>query len=233
MQQQATSPQSLVGGDGGGDRRSSEFVTHDQLKIELLKADLHRVKEENSALKSENKLMQQQLQQQSPAVTPLVPSSAYINRTRGSAGTPAPFNHAFAGQPGSGMRFSPPGNAFAQRSPPRNGSGLDASSAAASSSCFRGVPLPEQQPAPASVGSTRHSPQGPVGATPPSAPGSSTGSATRRAVEPLPMQPLEPAGRPSPVQQQQQSPTQPAAKALAEAINKARDKQAQVSWCAV
>jgi hypothetical protein len=212
-------------------------VTHDQLSIALLKADLDRVKEENSLLKSENKVMQQQLQQQSPAVTPLVPSSAYINRTRGSAGTPSPFNHAFGGQLGSAMRFSPPGNSFVQPSAPCSGSMLDASSAAASSSCFRGLAVPEQQP-PGSVGSTRHSLQGQTGATPCSAPGSCTSSASRRAVEPLPMQPLEPAGspagKPSPVQQQQQQqPPQgrPAAKVLAEAINKARDKQAQVSWC--
>jgi hypothetical protein len=238
VQQPASSPHSSLSGDRGGGRRSSEvFVTHDQLSLALVQRELERVKEKNSLLKSkysllesENKAMQQQL---SPAVTPLMPSSAYINRTRGSAGTPSPFNHAFGGQPGSGMRFSPPGNAFAPLSAPRSGSMVDTSSAAASSSCFRGVPVAGQQ-APGSVGSTRNSPQGQPAATPGTAPGSATSSASRRAVEPVPMQPLDaagsPAGRPSPVmQQQQQAQGQPAAKQLVEALEKARIKQRQVS----
>jgi hypothetical protein len=237
-QQPVGIPRSLLSGDSSSDRRSSGFVTHDQLSLALMEREFERVKEKNSALKSrnsllesENKVMQQQLQQLSPAVTPLVPSSAYINRTRGSAGTPSPFNHGFGGQPGSGMRFSPPVNA--QLSAPRSGSMLDASSAAASSSCFRGMPVPSPQ-APGSVGSTRHSPQGQAVATPGTAPGSATSSASRRTVEPVPMQPLDaagsPAGRPSPVMQQQPQ-GQPAAKQLVEALEKARIKQAQVSFC--
>ncbi|WIA29428.1 hypothetical protein OEZ86_011930 [Tetradesmus obliquus] len=226
VQQQGTSP---LSGDGANDWRSSEYVTHDQLSIALLRAELDRTKEENILLKSENKV----LQQQSPSVTPLVPSSAYINRTRGSAGTPSPFNHAFPGQLGSVQRFSPPSNAFLLPPAPRSGSLLDASSAAASSSCFRGPAVPDQQ-LPGSVGSTRHSPQGQGGATPCTAPGSATSSASRRAVVPLPMQPLEPAGSPvSPMQWQQQPQDRPAAKALAEAINTARVKTAQAEAAAV
>jgi hypothetical protein len=234
-QQPASSPHSVLSGERGSDRRSSElFVTHDQLDLVLVQRELERVKEKNSQLKSKNSLLESEnkaMQQQLSPIVPLVPSSAYVNRTRGSAGTPSPFNSTFGGQLGSGMRFSAASNGFTPLSAPRSGSMLDTSSAAASSSCFRGVPVAGVQ-APGSVGSTRHSPQGQAVATPGTAPGSAASSAGRRAVGPVPMQPFDaagsPAGRPSPVMQ---SPGQPAAKQLAEAIEKALTKQQQVSCC--
>jgi hypothetical protein len=236
VQQPASSPHSVLSGDRGSDRRSSElFVTHDQLSLALVQSELERVKEKNSLLKSRNSLLESEnkaMQQQLSPLVPLAPSSAYVNRTRGSAGTPSPFNSGFGGQLGSGMRFSAASNGFTPFSAPRSGSMLDTSSAAASSSCFRGVPVAGVQ-APGSVGSTRHSPQGQDVATPGTAPGSAASSAGRRAAGPVPMQPLDaagsPAGRPSPVMQQ--SPGQPAAKQLAEAMEKARIKHQQVSCC--
>ncbi|KAF6263120.1 hypothetical protein COO60DRAFT_509009 [Scenedesmus sp. NREL 46B-D3] len=205
VQQQALGAQSLRSIDGGSDKRSSKFVTQEQLSMALREL-FSGLKEEFGTLTSEVKVMQQQLQQQqqqqqSPAVTPLVPSSGYVNTVRGGAGTPSPYRHAFTGQLGAGPGFATPGSAF----PPP--SALGASGAAASSSSFKGLHAPGQY-----------------------APGSAASSASRMTVAPLPMQALEsagsPAGKPSPVQQQQRHGPS-AAKALAEAISRALAKQTQ------